>query len=69
MNFIWCYMMRKYLKHRKLKRKLAKLQLREKGLLYNVLYGDWQKTDPFFLNEHSKVTKEIESVTNQISCI
>ena len=69
MNFKQCYMLRRYLKRRKLKRKLAKLQLREKGLLCNVLYGDWEKTDSFFLSEHDKVTKEIESVTKQISCI
>ena len=62
-------MLRRYLKRRKLKRKLAKLQLREKGLLYNVLLGRWEKTNPFFLNEHRKVTKDIESVTKQISCI
>jgi hypothetical protein len=69
MNFKQCYMLRRYLKRRKLKRKLAKLQLIEKVLLYNVLYGEWEKTNPFFLSEHSRVTKEIESVTKQISCI
>jgi len=62
-------MLQRYFKRRKLKRKLAKLQLREKGLLYNVLWGRWEKINPFFLSEYSKVTKDIESVNKQISCI
>lgn len=69
MNFKQCSMLQRYLKRRKLKRKLAKLQLKEKGLLYNVLWGRWSKTNPFFLKEHRKVTKDIEYVTEQISCI
>lgn len=62
-------MLRKYLKRRKLKRKLYKLQLREQGLLYNVLLGRWDKKNSFFLKEHSKVTKEIKNVTKQVSCL
>jgi len=54
-------MILKYLKHRKLKKKLSKLQQRERSILYVMLNDDAasDKPHPFLLEEYKK-TKQMK---------
>lgn len=55
-----------YLKRRKLKKRL----LKEEGILmslsYLVLYGTWEKEDPYFLKCFQEYNKKVEEIKKEL---